>query len=58
MLFSILKPSRGQLGHGTVDSNREPKLVEYLAGLKMLEVAAGGWHSMCWNATHMGKLVV
>jgi hypothetical protein len=46
-LFSILKPSRGQLGHGTVDSNREPKLVEYLAGLKMLEVAAGGWHSMC-----------
>ncbi|XP_052100080.1 RCC1 domain-containing protein 1-like [Mytilus californianus] len=39
--------TRGQLGHGTVDSTKEPKLIDSLAGLKMLAVAAGGWHSLC-----------
>ncbi|XP_071166813.1 uncharacterized protein [Mytilus edulis] len=39
--------TRGQLGHGTVDSTKEPHLIDSLAGLKMLAVAAGGWHSLC-----------
>ncbi|XP_051484806.1 RCC1 domain-containing protein 1 isoform X2 [Apus apus] len=35
----------GQLGHGTLESAQQPRLVEALAGLRMAAVAAGGWHS-------------
>ncbi|KAM6388263.1 LOW QUALITY PROTEIN: RCC1 domain-containing protein 1 [Pluvialis apricaria] len=35
----------GQLGHGTLESELQPRLVEALAGVPMQEVAAGGWHS-------------
>ncbi|XP_056201005.1 RCC1 domain-containing protein 1 isoform X2 [Falco biarmicus] len=35
----------GQLGHGTLESVKEPRLVEALAGVPMQTVAAGGWHS-------------
>ncbi|XP_071425033.1 RCC1 domain-containing protein 1 isoform X2 [Pithys albifrons albifrons] len=35
----------GQLGHGTVESEPQPRLVEALAGVPMQAVAAGGWHS-------------
>lgn len=45
--------SRGQLGHGAVDSQEKPKMVENLAGLKMVSVAAGGWHSVSISGDHM-----
>uniref|UniRef100_A0A8C5U0E9 RCC1 domain containing 1 n=1 Tax=Malurus cyaneus samueli TaxID=2593467 RepID=A0A8C5U0E9_9PASS len=35
----------GQLGHGTLESEPQPRLVEALAGVPMQAVAAGGWHS-------------
>ncbi|XP_033921859.1 RCC1 domain-containing protein 1 isoform X3 [Melopsittacus undulatus] len=35
----------GQLGHGTLESEAQPRLVEALAGVPMAAVAAGGWHS-------------
>ncbi|XP_027601246.1 RCC1 domain-containing protein 1 isoform X1 [Pipra filicauda] len=35
----------GQLGHGTLESEPQPRLVEALAGVPMWAVAAGGWHS-------------
>ncbi|KAM6409452.1 LOW QUALITY PROTEIN: RCC1 domain-containing protein 1 [Rhynochetos jubatus] len=35
----------GQLGHGTLEPEPQPRLVEALAGLPMRDVAAGGWHS-------------
>ncbi|KAM8804350.1 RCC1 domain-containing protein 1 [Eudromia elegans] len=35
----------GQLGHGVLEPEREPRLVEALAGVAMRELAAGGWHS-------------
>ncbi|KAM6195742.1 LOW QUALITY PROTEIN: RCC1 domain-containing protein 1 [Sarcoramphus papa] len=35
----------GQLGHGTLESELQPRLVEALAGVPMQAVAAGGWHS-------------
>uniref|UniRef100_A0A8B9MTZ3 RCC1 domain containing 1 n=1 Tax=Accipiter nisus TaxID=211598 RepID=A0A8B9MTZ3_9AVES len=45
----------GQLGHGTLESELQPRLVEALAGVPMQVVAAGGWHSAsvsgegpCW----------
>ncbi|NXL27816.1 RCCD1 protein, partial [Glaucidium brasilianum] len=35
----------GQLGHGTLESELQPRLVEALAGVAIRAVAAGGWHS-------------
>lgn len=37
----------GQLGHGALEAELEPRLLEALQGLRMAEVAAGGWHSVC-----------
>ncbi|XP_035868240.1 RCC1 domain-containing protein 1 isoform X2 [Phyllostomus discolor] len=41
----------GQLGHGTLEAEPEPRLLEALQGLPMAEVAAGGWHSVCVSET-------
>ncbi|NXX85402.1 RCCD1 protein, partial [Urocolius indicus] len=35
----------GQLGHGTLEPEQQPRLVEALAGVAMQALAAGGWHS-------------
>ncbi|XP_057889229.1 RCC1 domain-containing protein 1 isoform X3 [Melospiza georgiana] len=35
----------GQLGHGQLEAELQPRLVEALAGVPMRAVAAGGWHS-------------
>uniref|UniRef100_A0A8C3V485 RCC1 domain containing 1 n=1 Tax=Catharus ustulatus TaxID=91951 RepID=A0A8C3V485_CATUS len=35
----------GQLGHGLLEPELQPRLVEALAGVPMQAVAAGGWHS-------------
>ncbi|XP_067090661.1 RCC1 domain-containing protein 1-like [Osmerus mordax] len=37
--------SHGQLGHGELSAEEEPRAVEALWGLPMSSVAAGGWHS-------------
>lgn len=37
--------TRGQLGHGTVTSEDSPRLVMALDGMKIVKIAAGGWHS-------------
>ena len=37
--------SRGQLGHGSLSSEDSPRLVMALDGLKIVKIAAGGWHS-------------
>jgi len=37
--------SRGQLGHGGIDSVDYPRRVDALGGLRMKEICAGGWHS-------------
>lgn len=39
--------SHGQLGHGELGAEEEPRAVEALWGLPMSRVAAGGWHSAC-----------
>uniref|UniRef100_A0A8C0WS95 RCC1 domain-containing protein 1 n=1 Tax=Castor canadensis TaxID=51338 RepID=A0A8C0WS95_CASCN len=45
-------PARhGQLGHGTLEAELEPRPLEALQGLPMAEVAAGGWHSVCVSDT-------
>ncbi|XP_003516219.3 RCC1 domain-containing protein 1 isoform X2, partial [Cricetulus griseus] len=46
-VFSWGGGRHGQLGHGTLEAELEPRLLEALQGLRMAEVAAGGWHSVC-----------
>lgn len=50
-VFSWGGGRHGQLGHGTLEAEREPRLLEALQGLPMVEVAAGGWHSVCLSET-------
>ncbi|KAJ8003004.1 hypothetical protein DPEC_G00164860 [Dallia pectoralis] len=42
--------SHGQLGHGNLSQEEEPRALEALMGLQMGSVAAGGWHSVCISA--------
>ncbi|KAM3869981.1 RCC1 domain-containing protein 1 [Diretmus argenteus] len=42
--------SHGQLGHGGLTSEEEPRVVEALWGMPMSAVATGGWHSACISA--------
>ncbi|XP_053933174.1 RCC1 domain-containing protein 1 isoform X2 [Cuculus canorus] len=44
-VFAWGSSRHGQLGHGTLESELEPRLVEALAGVPLQAVAAGGWHS-------------
>lgn len=37
--------SRGQLGHGSLNDEPEPKQIEALAGIFIKKIATGGWHS-------------
>ncbi|TRY75321.1 hypothetical protein TCAL_00742 [Tigriopus californicus] len=37
--------SRGQLGHGSLNSEEKPRLITALDGMKIKKIAAGGWHS-------------
>uniref|UniRef100_A0A2A4J9K9 Uncharacterized protein n=1 Tax=Heliothis virescens TaxID=7102 RepID=A0A2A4J9K9_HELVI len=37
---------RLQLGHGDISSQEEPTEVEALAGIKIIKISAGGWHSL------------
>ncbi|KAK4821481.1 hypothetical protein QYF61_020695 [Mycteria americana] len=46
----------GQLGHGSLESEVQPRLVEALAGVPMQAVAAGGWHSA--SVSEAGDLYV
>ncbi|XP_019528473.3 E3 ISG15--protein ligase HERC5 [Aedes albopictus] len=57
---------RGQLGNGEITPHQErPQLVEALAGVKIVDIAAGGWHSAvvssfgdlyCWGWNSKGQL--
>lgn len=37
--------SRGQLGHGSIESNEYPQEIEVLGGINIVQIACGGWHS-------------
>ncbi|XP_053437892.1 RCC1 domain-containing protein 1 isoform X2 [Nycticebus coucang] len=50
-VFSWGGGRHGQLGHGSLEAEPEPRLLEALQGLPMAEVAAGGWHSVCVSET-------
>lgn len=44
-VYSVGAGSRGQLGHGKLDYESNPLLIEALAGIKIKKIATGGWHS-------------
>ncbi|XP_046509766.1 RCC1 domain-containing protein 1 [Equus quagga] len=50
-VFSWGGGRHGQLGHGTLEAELEPRPLEALQGLPMAEVAAGGWHSVSVSET-------
>ncbi|KFO34620.1 RCC1 domain-containing protein 1 [Fukomys damarensis] len=50
-VFSWGGGRHGQLGHGTLEAEPEPRLLEALQGLPMAQLAAGGWHSVCVSET-------
>jgi alpha-tubulin suppressor-like RCC1 family protein len=41
---------RGQLGHGEIINEETPKLIEALAGIKIIDIGANGWHSAAVSA--------
>lgn len=45
-IFSVGGGLRGALGHGDVSSLDVPKQIEALAGLKIVDIAAGSFHSV------------
>ncbi|KDR22087.1 probable E3 ubiquitin-protein ligase HERC4 [Zootermopsis nevadensis] len=65
-VFTWGRGSRGQLGHGDLESEQETaRQVDSLAGLRVTQVAAGGWHSAAvtewgdlytWGWNHSGQL--
>lgn len=46
--------SHGQLGHGDLSPQEEPRAMEALMGMPMSTVAAGGWHSVCTSGKRDG----
>lgn len=37
--------TRGELGHGDLEPQTSPKMVEALAGVRVRKIAVGGWHT-------------
>lgn len=50
-----LSGRHGQLGHGDLESRREPRAVEALQGLAVAAAAAGGWHSAAVSGERGGR---
>ncbi|XP_015585366.1 RCC1 domain-containing protein 1 isoform X2 [Cephus cinctus] len=44
-IYSMGMGTRGQLGHGDLEDCDNPKIIEALAGLKVVQISAAGWHS-------------
>lgn len=60
MIFFVcmcLFDSHGQLGHGGLTSEEEPRAVEALWGMPMSCVATGGWHSVCVSGKCYTKML-
>lgn len=49
-IYSMGTGSRGELGHGTLECEQQPRLVESLSVVKVIQVACGSWHSVALTA--------
>lgn len=45
--------SKGQLGHGTIENQDKPLLLEALDGIKMKSISCGGWHSAAISCKYL-----
>ncbi|VUZ45339.1 unnamed protein product [Hymenolepis diminuta] len=64
-VFSKGIGTRGQLGHGDLEFQSEPTIIEALKPLTVVEIACGYWHSACltdtgdvytWGSNEFGQL--
>ncbi|XP_075228494.1 RCC1 domain-containing protein 1-like isoform X2 [Lycorma delicatula] len=46
-IFTWGNGSKGQLGHGELELEEQPRELRALSGLNVVAIAAGGWHSCC-----------
>lgn len=46
LVYSFGTGSRGELGHGTLESEQMPKLIDVLSLIPIIEIACGAWHSV------------
>ncbi|XP_017889843.1 RCC1 domain-containing protein 1-like [Ceratina calcarata] len=44
-VYSMGTGTRGQLGHDDLEDSDDPRLIEALAGIKVVQISAAGWHS-------------
>lgn len=44
--------SRGQLGHGDLETRITPELIAALSPVTVTAVACGSWHSVCLTGTY------
>ncbi|OAD56521.1 E3 ubiquitin-protein ligase HERC2 [Eufriesea mexicana] len=44
-IYSMGMGTRGQLGHNDLEDCDDPRLIEALAGIKVIQISAAGWHS-------------
>ncbi|XP_071946784.1 uncharacterized protein [Antedon mediterranea] len=49
-VYSFGIGSRGQLGHGIPNSEKEPRVIEALQGIRVSAISCGGWHSAALSA--------
>uniref|UniRef100_A0A5S6QIU4 Uncharacterized protein n=1 Tax=Trichuris muris TaxID=70415 RepID=A0A5S6QIU4_TRIMR len=38
--------TRGELGHGSLESLTEPLSIQYFDGIRIVDIAVGGWHTL------------
>ncbi len=51
-VYSFGAGSRGQLGIGSLENQKNPCFVEALQMVEIAEVSAGGWHSLARSGNY------
>ncbi|VDM36438.1 unnamed protein product [Toxocara canis] len=46
MIYSFGTGTRGELGHGKLENEQMPKLIDVLSIIPVVEIACGSWHSV------------
>lgn len=50
LVYSFGTGSRGELGHGTLESEQMPKLIDVSSMVSITQIACGAWHSVALSA--------
>ncbi|CDW59707.1 RCC1 2 and RCC1 domain containing protein [Trichuris trichiura] len=49
--------TRGELGHGSLESRTEPSLLHYFDSTRIIDIAVGGWHTLALTGPSQSKVV-